>query len=92
MAFEAVLGLSNPLLSIAFLSVAILASAFLYAFQRPALPKNAPPLVTEAWPIIGSMQFFTKRWEFFQTPDGTLANRQLLILRWRQACDRHVRR
>lgn len=66
MAVEALVGLNNPLLSIAFLSVAILATAYLYAFKRPSLPKNAPPLVSEAWPIIGSMQFFTQRWEFFQ--------------------------
>jgi hypothetical protein len=66
MAFEALIGSTNPLLSVAFLSVVILASAILYAFQRPSLPKNAPPLVNEAWPIIGSMQFFTHRWEFFQ--------------------------
>jgi hypothetical protein len=66
MAFEALLGLSNPLLSIAVLSIAILTTAFIYTFQRPSLPKNAPPLVSEAWPIIGSMQFFTERWDFFQ--------------------------
>lgn len=66
MAFEALIGSSNPLLSVAFLSIAILATAFLYAFKRPSLPKNAPPMVTEAWPLIGSMQFFTNRWEFFQ--------------------------
>jgi hypothetical protein len=66
MAFEALIGSTNPLLSVAFLSIVIFASAFLYAFQRPSLPKNAPPLVNEAWPIIGSMQFFTHRWEFFQ--------------------------
>ena len=66
MAFEADVGFNSPVLSIAFLSIAILATAFLYAFKRPSLPKNAPPLVTEAWPIIGSMQFFTQRWDFFQ--------------------------
>lgn len=66
MAFEALVSSGNPLLSVAFLSVAILATAFLYAVRRPSLPKNAPPLTTEAWPIIGSMQFFTQRWEFFQ--------------------------
>ena len=66
MAFEALVGSGNSLLSVAFLSIAILATAFLYAIRRPSLPKNAPPLATEAWPIIGSMQFFTQRWEFFQ--------------------------
>ena len=66
MAFEALVGSSNTLLSVTFLSIAILATAFLYAFRRPSLPKNAPPLVTEAWPLIGSMQFFTQRSDFFQ--------------------------
>ena len=66
MAVEGLVGSGNTLLSVAFLSIAILATAFLYAFRRPSLPKNAPPLVSEAWPIIGSMQFFTQRWDFFQ--------------------------
>jgi sterol 14-demethylase len=66
MAFEALLGLSNPVLSITILSSAILISAFLYLFKRPSLPSNAPPLVAEAWPIIGSMQFFSQRWDFFK--------------------------
>lgn len=66
MAFEALLGLSNPVLSIALLCTAILATAFFYLFKRPSLPNNAPPLATESWPIIGSMQFFTERWDFFQ--------------------------
>jgi len=65
MAFEALLGLSNPVLSIAIISVAILAAAFFHAFKRPSLPSNAPPLATESWPLIGSMQFFTARWDFF---------------------------
>lgn len=58
--------LVSPSLGAAVLSVAIFVWGFFYAFQRPSLPKNAPPLTTEAWPIIGSMQFFTKRWDFFQ--------------------------
>jgi hypothetical protein len=66
MAIEALLGLSNPVLSISILSTAILVSALLYLFKRPSLPNNAPPLVSESWPIIGSMQFFTQRWDFFQ--------------------------
>ena len=66
MALEELVGLASPALSAAFLTIAVSIWAFLYAFQRPSLPKNAPPLTTEAWPIIGSMQFFTKRWDFFQ--------------------------
>jgi hypothetical protein len=66
MAFGALLGLSNPVLSIAILSTAVLVSAFLYLFKRPSLPNDAPQLVSESWPLIGSMQFFTQRWDFFQ--------------------------
>lgn len=66
MAFATLVASSNTLLSVAFLSIAILTTAVLYAFRGPPLPKNAPRLVTEAWPIIGSMQFFTQRTEFFQ--------------------------
>lgn len=66
MALETPPGLSNPFLIFAFVSIAILAAAFRYAFKRPTLPNNAPPLATEAWPIIGSMQFFTERWDFLQ--------------------------
>jgi hypothetical protein len=78
MAFEALLGFNNPVLSIAILSTAILVSGFLYLFKRPSLPSNAPPLVSEAWPIIGSMQFFTQRWDFFQrqmahSPNGNFS-------------------
>ena len=43
----------------------VLASGLVYLFQKPALPKNAPPLTSEAWPILGSLQFFTERWDFF---------------------------
>lgn len=66
MALEQLVGLVSPALSAVVLTIAVSVWGFFYAFQRPSLPKNAPPLTTEAWPIIGSMQFFTKRWDFFQ--------------------------
>ncbi len=46
--------------------LAVLSSAYIYLFSRPAFPRNAPALTPEAFPIIGSLQFFTKRWDFFQ--------------------------
>ncbi|KAM0723681.1 hypothetical protein Q7P37_000669 [Cladosporium fusiforme] len=78
MAFQSLVGLSSSALGIALASFTVLTAAFLYAFSRPALPKNVPPFTTEAWPIIGSMQFFTQRWDFFQrqmahTPTGNFS-------------------
>ncbi|KAL1302876.1 hypothetical protein AAFC00_003204 [Neodothiora populina] len=39
-----------------------------YLYLRPAFvrPKGAPPLLKEDWPIIGTLRFFTGRWDFFQ--------------------------
>ncbi|KAH9826212.1 putative Cytochrome-P450 family protein, partial [Teratosphaeria destructans] len=45
---------------------AALATLYAYLFQRPRLPKNAPKLIAEQWPIVGSLAFFTERWDFFQ--------------------------
>lgn len=45
---------------------AVISSAVLYLFRKPAFPKNAPVLTKEAFPIIGSLQFFTQRWDWFQ--------------------------
>lgn len=78
MALDAVLGLNSPVLGVAFVFLALLATAYAFLFARPSLPKNAPPLVTEAWPLIGSMQFFTQRWDFFQrqmahSPNGNFS-------------------
>lgn len=78
MALDAVLGLNSPVLGVAFVFLALLATAYVFLFARPSLPKNAPPLVTEAWPLIGSMQFFTQRWDFFRrqmahSPNGNFS-------------------
>lgn len=53
-------------IAIAVGSIAILCSLFFYLFARPTLPKNAPAFTTETWPIVGSLQFFTQRWDFVQ--------------------------
>lgn len=63
---DTIISSTSPTLAITVLSIALLYSFYVYAFARPALPKNAPPLTTESWPIIGSMQFFTQRWSFFE--------------------------
>ena len=54
------------LLSIGFACLVALTSLFLYLFHKPPFPKNAPPLTPEYWPILGSLQFFTQRWDFYQ--------------------------
>lgn len=66
MAVQALLELSSPLVNTAVLSFALLAFAYFYVFARPSLPKNAPPLSTESWPLIGAMQFFSQRWAFVE--------------------------
>ena len=53
-------------LSIALVSLAVLGSIFLYLFHPPSFPPKTPRLASESWPIIGSMQFFTERWSFFE--------------------------
>ena len=47
-------------------SIAVVGGVLLYLFSKPSFPKNAPTLTREAWPILGSLQFFTERWDFFQ--------------------------
>ncbi|KAI7380354.1 hypothetical protein KC336_g19004, partial [Hortaea werneckii] len=52
--------------AIFFGAVALLATFYHNLTNRPAFPKNAPKLTSIAWPIVGSHQFFTKRWDFYQ--------------------------
>ncbi|RMY69600.1 hypothetical protein D0863_06348 [Hortaea werneckii] len=52
--------------AIIFGAVAVLATLYHNLTNRPAFPKNAPKLTNIAWPIVGSHQFFTNRWEFYQ--------------------------
>ena len=53
-------------ITVGVVSLTFVSTIFLYLFSRPAFPKNAPKLSTEAWPIIGSIQFFTERWSFYE--------------------------
>lgn len=48
----------------------VLASAIRYLFRKPAFPKNAPKLVSDAIPLIGSLAFFTQRWDFCQRAEA----------------------
>lgn len=66
MALTSLLGERTLLLSCSVGAVVVLASLLLYLFSRPPFPKNAPARTKEAWPVLGSMQFFTQRWDFFQ--------------------------
>jgi hypothetical protein len=43
---------------------AAVASLFISLFGRPRLPKNAPPMTPDQWPIIGSLGFFSRRCKF----------------------------
>lgn len=65
MSFNTIIGGSTTTLSIAFISLAVLGSIFLYLFYSQRFPSNAPKLASEAWPIVGSHQFFTNRADFF---------------------------
>ena len=66
MALDTLLSNANTPLSLTVLAIALVATAYFYAFARPTFAKNTPPYTSETWPIIGSMQFFTQRWSFFQ--------------------------
>ena len=36
-------------------------SLFLFLFARPNLPKSAPRVITDQWPILGALGFFSQR-------------------------------
>jgi len=66
MASITTLSIDTLTLSIAVGTVAVLGSLFVYLFSKPPFPENAPALTSEAWPVLGSLQFFTERWSFFE--------------------------
>jgi len=39
---------------------------YLYRWPSVSLPEGSPPLIKEDWPIIGTLRFFTARWDFFR--------------------------
>ena len=66
MAITTIFGENTFLASVAVGSLLVLSSIFAYLFHKPPFPKNAPRLTKEAWPVLGSLQFFTERWDFYQ--------------------------
>lgn len=67
-----------PLLPFLLGVLAFLTTAFLYAFRRPSFTSRSPKLVSDTWPILGSLRFFTARWDFFRSarahsPSGNFA-------------------
>lgn len=52
----------------------VITSVVLYVFSKPAFPQNAPKTVEDAIPLIGSLNFFTKRWEFYRSAIARSAN------------------
>lgn len=60
-----IMGETPSTLTVIFIPLALLASSLLYLFSRPSIAKTAPKLTTEQWPIIGAMQFFSERYDWF---------------------------
>ena len=56
----------NPLPLVLIASCLLIPSVLSYLFRKPVFPQNAPALVKESYPILGSLQFFTQRWDFYQ--------------------------
>lgn len=54
---------SSPSLWVALVAVSIIL-VFINFYPRPPFPTKAPKLVSENYPIVGALTFFTKRWEF----------------------------
>lgn len=52
---------------IASLVVVLTSIIVLYTFSKPAFPSNAPKPTTDTIPLLGSLNFFTKRWEFYKS-------------------------
>jgi len=53
-------------LRLAFTILAILFFALLYSTRRVPWPKNAPKQSFSEWPILGSLRFFSERWNFLR--------------------------
>lgn len=54
------------LLAVLFGVLAVLTTLIAYLFHKPPFPKNAPQYYHEKWPLLGAMQFFTQRWDFYR--------------------------
>jgi len=70
---QAVVQLQNWPASVYVLLFTVLATVIVGAFRRPALPKSAPKLLREGYPILGMLRFFSDREGFCH--DGARASR-----------------
>ena len=66
MALSALLNEQRPPMTWVVGVLTVFVTLCLYLFSKPPFPKNAPPMTPESWPILGSLQFFTQRWDFYQ--------------------------
>lgn len=58
---------SSLTLPVSIAACVVLISLILHVFSKPAFPANAPELTKDAIPLIGSRNFFTKRWDFYKS-------------------------
>ncbi|KAH0269333.1 cytochrome P450, partial [Aureobasidium melanogenum] len=65
------LGTSQTWLTVVSLVLGIFAA---YLYLNRALPEGAPPLIKSDWPLIGPINFWTRRWDFFREAAKTSAN------------------
>ncbi|KAJ9635517.1 hypothetical protein H2199_008520 [Coniosporium tulheliwenetii] len=76
--FNVLQSLSLPSIILSVVVLGSLAFCLTFLSRRPSFPKNAPPLYRGGLPILGAVQFFTKRWDFFshasaQSPSGNFS-------------------
>lgn len=57
---------TNPTVAISFATLAVSFFLFrIYQLYTPTFPSKAPPQISQSWPILGALRFFTARNEFF---------------------------
>ncbi|KAF2163477.1 hypothetical protein M409DRAFT_26089 [Zasmidium cellare ATCC 36951] len=59
-------GTTSLTLPVVFGSLLIISSVVYYLFYKPPFPPNAPKQTSDRWPLLGSMNFFFRRWDFYQ--------------------------
>lgn len=57
---------STFVLPVVLASLVAVSSLLVYLLHKTALPANAPAQTRATWPILGSVQFFTQRWDFYK--------------------------
>ncbi|KAF2114015.1 cytochrome P450 6A1 [Lophiotrema nucula] len=58
------------ILFLAFVVVLFTAYVVLHSYAR-RMPSNAPPLASGNWPLTGSIEFWTRRWDWYQSARRT---------------------